>query len=387
VKAGWIGLGKLGYPCALALAAHGHEVYGYDIAVHGPRHDLCEEDLEKTRAAAGDRMHYMQSVAQVVDAASIVVIAVQTPHIPGYGGEAPAPPQPRDFEYAHLVGAVREVMAAAGRKPFTLVILSTTLPGTVGRLIRPLVTPWARLVYSPAFISLGTTIRDFSHPDYIICGSDYGFADPALRELYEFTQAPLVPCSHATGELIKVSRNALITSHIVFANYLMEIAHGVGADVDTVTGALGLEVRAGMGDGGPCRPRDLIALSWLSQRLGLSCDVAGMTGQAREAQMGFIAGVARTHCALTGLPAVILGAAYKPGTDLVAGSPGRLLARLMGPGADVRDDPPGAAAVFVIATRQPRYAAAAWPAGSVVIDPWGYIPDQRGVTVIRVGRQ
>jgi UDPglucose 6-dehydrogenase len=394
MKAGWIGLGKLGYPCALALAAYGdHEVFGYDVMVSGPRLDLREAGLAGTEAAAAGRMHYMDSVSAVVRESDIVVVAVQTPHAPEFGGEQPAPRERRDFEYAYLVQAVRDVARAAQeqQRHITLAVLSTTLPGTMDRLIRPLANPYTWLVYSPAFISLGTTIANFCSPEFIICAGDgAGQGRAMLRDLYLFTKSPVLKCDFVTGELLKVSYNALITNKIVFANMIMELACKTGADADMVTKALRLGFQGGMADGGACRPRDLIALSWLSGRLDISYDLAGALASAREEQTRWLASLACSYSSQSGLPVFIMGKAYKPETGLTTGSPGLLLASLLAgrePLYHLGLEKPHRAGVFVIATRHPEYAQESWPPGSVVIDPWGYIPDRQEITVIRIGRR
>jgi UDPglucose 6-dehydrogenase len=154
-----------------------------------------------------------------------------------------------------------------------------------------------------------------------------------------------------------------------------------------------------MGDGGHCHPRDLIAMSWLAQRLGLSTDVLGYMARAREAQSGWLADLVQQWADQTGLDVMILGKAYKPGSDLTGGSPALLLAHQLkerGVLFDHRDphtdlwfdgidgEP---ARVFVIATRHDDFLTCGFPPGSVVIDPHGYMPDQPGVTTIRVGRK
>jgi len=215
--------------------------------------------------------------------------------------------------------------------------------------------------------------------------------------------------SVVSAETIKVTYNTFLGAKLVFANAVMELCHDLGADVDEVTGALGMAHRrlispayltGGMGDGGGCHPRDNLALSWLAKRLGLSFDLFGTMMQARDAQTRWLADLTAEWAALTRLPVVILGKAYKPGTNITAGSPALLLADLLG-----RRDPELLAnhwdphvdtvavvtnlspAVYVVATRHPEFAEMEFKAGSVVVDPWRYLPDQEGVTVVRVGRR
>jgi UDPglucose 6-dehydrogenase len=415
VDLGWIGLGKLGLPCALVLASRGgHRVTGYDISrhprsiLHGQEQPPCEEGLEKL--LDGDHeLSVADSIAEVVEAAEVVFVAVQTPHGPDYGGDRPAPAERRDFEYQFLVSACRQVCAEASRqqKKITMVVVSTVLPGTCDRLVRPLLGDYVSLVYNPFFIAMGTVIRDFCAPEFVLAGSDNPVAAALLMEIYgELHDRPVVVVSIPTAELVKVSYNTFISMKVVFANMIMEICHRTGADCDNVVSVLGYAtervistryLRGGMVDGGPCHPRDLIAMSWLSERLDLSCDFMGDLVRAREAQAGWLADVAVEYAELRGLPLTLVGKSYKPETSLTDGSPALLVGSLLSARGrafghyglndalvTVRSATPR---VFLITTQHAEFTSLAWPEGSVVIDPFGYIRDRTGVTVIRVGRK
>lgn len=413
MNVGWIGLGKLGLPCAMVLAQH-HVVHGYDVS-DLPRQILNdeapapqEEGFDGLRAT-GLTVVVEDSVYDVVANTDVVFVAVQTPHAPAYGGEQPMPhTQRRDFEYAYLVQAVRDVAAAAARqrRPVTVVVVSTVLPGTTNRLLRPLTNAYTTLVYSPAFIAMGTTVADFQAPEFVIAGADQsGHTIPLRQVLARVHNRPVVVTSFESAEAVKVFYNTFISMKIVFANMLMEVCHKTGADSDVVVDALAMAtdrvispryLRGGMGDGGACHPRDLIALSWLADRLDLSYDLLGEMAHAREAQTMWLAGLADGYADQTGLPVVILGEAYKPGSDLTAGSPALLLRGYLEDGSrTVRVIDPhtgaggeiGGPAVYVIGARHPEWPAVAFPPRSVVLDPFGYIPDTPGVTVIRVGRK
>jgi len=413
MNVGWIGLGKLGLTCAAVLADRGHNVVGYDVSpwaadVLGGRAPApAEEGFE---ALDTSRIGLAPHIASVVASSDIVFVAVQTPHAPAYGGETPAPEERRDFEYGYLVNAVREVcrQARAQEKRITLVVVSTVLPGTCNRLLRPLLNDWVRLVYNPFFIAMGTTVLDFLNPEFVLLGVDKVTDLGDLCALYDtLHDVPHKVMSIESAELTKVSYNTFISMKIVWANTLMEICHKTGADCDDVVDALELAtdrvisskyMRGGMGDGGHCHPRDLIAMSWLAERLDLSYDLLGDMAYAREEQSAWLARLVGEWRDQTGLEVVILGKAYKPESPLTGGSPALLLRHQLGNvrawDAHVDREVPQAATsffdvpyVYVIATRHPEYAKQVYPAGSVVIDPWGYIPDQPGVTVVRVGRK
>ncbi len=409
---GWIGLGKLGLPCALVLAHHGHRVTGYDVSDH-PRKILegveplpQEKDLDVLAAMA--HIELAGSIGDLVVASDVVFVAVQTPHAPAYGGERPVPQERRDFEYGYLIQAVRDVAAEAERqgKHVTVVVVSTVLPGTFNRHLRPLINRWTTLVYNPFFIAMGTTIADFRAPEFVLIGADREDDWKPLAEIYRAVHArPIRAVSIESAELAKVAYNTFISMKIVYANTVMEMCHKTGADCDAVTEVLAAAtqrvtspayLRGGMGDGGACHPRDLIAMSWLAERLDLSTDLMGYLACAREAQTRWLADLVQQWAQQTGLNVLVLGTAYKPESDLTAGSPALLLiGMLRARGLDVADHDPHVdgesivtgAALYVIGCQHVAFRTVDYAPGSVVIDPFGYIPDRAGVTVIRIGRK
>jgi UDPglucose 6-dehydrogenase len=420
VKIGYVGLGKLGCPCAVALDAAGHEVIGYDVSPEPARY-LEERKVPYLEEGLADLLvDHTVTVAPSIDALvaagpEVIFVAVQTPHAPDYDGTKPAPAERRDFEYGYLVAAVRAVATATLRHghEVTIVIVSTVLPGTFNAHLRALANPFATLTYSPAFIAMGTTVADFTNPEFVLVGADDPIHAEPLAEVFgKVHDRPLRVVSITSAELTKVAYNVYLSAKIAFANYVGEIAHKVGADADEVTGSLALAtdrivspryMAAGMGDGGGCHPRDLIALSSLAERHSLSFDLADALMSAREAHSGWLAGEVASWSALTGLPVVVLGKAYKPETNLVLGSPAALLMhqiKAMGVKRVGQYDPhmgSGSAevfkawtsdpAIYFVATKHARFLDAEFPPGSVVLDPFGFMPDRLGVTLVRIGRK
>lgn len=413
MNVGIVGLGKLGFPIALAIESKGHAVYGWDASaavqesVRGRRfphrEDGLPELLERTRLE-------LVPVEALVELADIVFVAVQTPHEPSLEGSTRLPSYTRDFDYSFLIDAVNSVAqaAAAQEKRLTLAVISTVLPGTMEREVKPLLPPGVALAYNPFFTAMGTTVRDFLHPEFVLIGTDRAAdGDPPLPRFYRTVHdRPLFETDIKTAELIKVAYNTFIGQKIVFANAMMEICHKIGADVDDLATALALArdrivspryLSGGMGDGGPCHPRDNIALSWLSGEAGLSHDIFADVMQAREDQTQWLADLIAERA--NGLPIVVLGKAFKPESDLAEGSPALLLASILdergiqfahhdghidGAGPPIEQRSPS---LFFVATRHPEYRDAKFPPNSVVLDPWGYIPDQDRVTVVRIGRR
>jgi UDPglucose 6-dehydrogenase len=397
---GWVGLGRLGAPCAAALAKYGgHEVVGYDVRGTDPN----DYDFAGLPSVA-----LCDTVAEVVDRTDrVVYVAVQTPHSPAYGGEVPTPDEPREFEYQYLVSAVRAVVNAVNhrRRDVTVVVVSTVLPGTFDRLLRPILntSEYVEAVYHPFFIAMGTVVEDFIDPEMTLFGEDLPGTSDVVRELYApIHDAPAPTLSIPSAELAKVAYNTFISMKIVYANLLAEMCDATGADVDQVTDALVRAnqrllspryLRAGMGDGGACHPRDNVALSALARRHGLSADLMGFLTEAREAQARRQAQLIQHWSELTRLPVVLLGRAYKPNVDLVDGSPALLLADALTalgvPFQHVDADVHRLEShVYFVATAHDEYRSLAFPAGSVVIDPFGYLGvDDPTVTYVTPGRR
>ncbi len=414
---GFVGLGKLGLPCALAMGSKGVQVVGYDIdpSVANYLRDKRIPYLERHVDAllAHTSLRVLPSVQEVVAQADLVFVTVQTPHRPEFEGRTPIPAEREDFEYAYLISACRAVVAAAEQlaKQVTMVVVSTVLPGTIGHHVRPLLGRFVRLVYNPFFIAMGTTVDDFLNPEFVLLGADVHEEDDVVGQLYRrIHDKPLVRTSIESAELIKVSYNTYISLKIVWANTMMEMCEKTGADVDVVTDTLARAtdriispryMRGGMGDSGGCHPRDNIAMSWLGRQLDLSFNLFDTVMSAREQQTHFLARLVQKWQRLTGLTVCLMGTTYKPETNLELGSAALLLGHVLQAdyGLTMQTCDPYARTeltiseavsqtrVFFIGTRHDIWQRTAWPTGAVVIDPWGYIPDTPGVVVIRIGRK
>lgn len=405
---GMVGLGKLGLPVATAMAARGLDVYGYDPHVWQYPADLSyEQGLEEVAKDARGRMHFC-GLNEVIQNCDVIMVAVQTPHEPRFEGVTPLPEDRADFDYSFLRRAVAQTggEAALQGRQVTLAIISTVLPGTMEREIRPLLGSHAKLVYNPSFIAMGTTIRDFIDPEFVLLGGD---EDDRVADVYRKLR-PFMPFYRTTienAELIKVAYNTFIGLKVAFANTLMEVCHKAGCDVEAVTGALKKAHRrlispaymdGGMGDGGGCHPRDNIALSWLARELDLSHDLFEDVMACREDQARWLADLVLEHQRRTGLPVGILGIAYKPGSHITTGSPARLVKAMLKecPNSVSTYDPHvgigteetrGSAGpmVWLVGCKHHEFPDLKFPTGSVVIDPFRYMPDQDGVTVVRIG--
>ena len=419
MKIGLVGLGKLGTPVALALSLRGHDVMGYDIDPSRmqkdvfPHRELGPDGEPSIEPLLRESAIRFASLDEVVAQAEIVFVAVQTPHEPEYEGTTRLPDERGDFDYSWLKDAVADTARAIQRlgEDRVVIVISTVLPGTIRREIVPLINEHVKLCYNPFFVAMGTTIRDFLNPEFVLFGMRDPEAAENARELYGTLHSrPVYETSIENAELIKVAYNTFITMKVCFANTLMEISHKVeGCDVDQVSGALALATQrllspaylsGGMGDGGGCHPRDNIALSWLARELDLSNDWFEGVMLARERQTDWLVDLVEEHHTRGGFSerrVGIYGRAFKAGTNLTVGSPATLLRNLLeergfsvdmfDPHIDEGPCPFSEPGVYVIATKHEEFGDSDWeyPAGSVVIDPWRYVPDREGIEIVPVG--
>ena len=217
----------------------------------------------------------------------------------------------------------------------TLVLISTVLPGTTRRELAPLMNNTG-LVYNPYLIAMGTVADDMINPEMIMIGTEWGLKGKLCRERSELLESfyntvcdnyPRVEMgTWEEVESMKIFYNTFISNKIALVNMMQDVAQKLGnMDVDRVTQALAdstkritgkAYMKAGMGDGGACHPRDNIALRWLARELGLGYDLFEGIMTAREKQAEHMAKAILEH----GKNIFFTSDSYKPGTDLVDGS-------------------------------------------------------------------
>ena len=318
MKVGFIGIGKLGLPCAEAIAQKGHEVEGYDVA-----------------KVTSDNITVVDTVKDVVANKEIVFVAVPTPHDPAYDGRAPtAHLDPKDFSY----DIVKKVLTQANEhmnKDQLLVLISTVLPGTVRNQLVEL-TDNSRFIYNPYLIAMGSVAWDMVNPEMVMIGTEDGTETGDAKELVDFYKTIMennpryVIGTWDECECIKVFYNTFISTKIGLVNMIQDVAQRQGnINVDVVTKALADStmrimgpqyMTAGMGDGGGCHPRDNIALRYMAQELNLGYDIFDAIMNAREIQAKNVALELVKYAEETNMPIFIHGKAYKPGVEYCDGS-------------------------------------------------------------------
>jgi UDPglucose 6-dehydrogenase len=405
-----VGLGKLGMPTAIVMSQHGYQVRGYDLDPHHMTVDsLPPYELDADRRGplnaqlSADLPLSFGSLDEVVNESKCVFIAVETPHGELYEGVTPLPETRADFSYEALTAAVRAIVEVA-RRPVEIGIISTVLPGTVRAAILPLIGPHT-LVYCPQFIAMGTVAYNLRNPEFTLLG--YGDRKPVfVKEVLEelrITSAPTFEVAYESAELAKVAYNTFVGAKVTVANVIQQISQQVGASSSEVFSILRSAdqrlnspsyVGPGMGDGGPCHPRDNIALSWLARELDLGADLFTALMLQRQAYIEWLG--QEFTAAAGGRPMVLLGTAYKPGTPLETGSSSVLLANLLA--ADGKEvtlvrTPEDLATVdlgarpsaFFLGCPAPEFLATRFPAGSVVVDPWHELEPADDIEVLRIG--
>ena len=339
-----IGLGKLGASMAAAFAARGFDVIGVDVdqrsidLVNEGRAPVQETGLNELIAANRERIRATKSHEEAVLGSDISFVIVPTP-----SDERGA------FSLEYAKSAFREIGKALGRRNayHNVVLTCTVLPGSTRQALIPILEMESGKVagrdfgvcYSPEFIALCSIINDFLHPDFTLIGEIDERAGAELESLYsQVTEngAPSARMSLENAELPKISINTFVTTKITFANMLAEICEKLpGGDVDVVTRALGMDSRIGrkyltgsIGYGGPCFPRDNVALSFIANELGVKASLADTTDSMNRAIAGKVSKRILSFVS-PGATVAILGLSYKPFSHVTEESQGVYIAQLL----------------------------------------------------------
>jgi len=402
MKIGFIGTGKLGMPCAEAIASKGHDVTGYDVAKR-----------------TSHQVKMFSTIKGAVQGRDIVFVAVPTPHDPDYDGRAPtAHLEPKDFNYDIVKGVLAEANKHMTQDQL-LVLISTVLPGTTRKQFIDLV-PNTRFVYNPYLIAMGSVAWDMVNPEMVMIGTEDGKATGDAKQLVDFYKTIMENNPrYEIGtwdecECIKVFYNTFISAKIGLVNMIQDVAQKQGnINVDVVTDALAKStmrimgpqyMKAGMGDGGGCHPRDNIALRYMANELNLGYDLFDSIMEAREVQAKNIALELVNHAKENAMQIVIHGKAYKPNVEYCDGSYSLLIGHYceeagckpvyIDPLTDDNFSPAGPAVFLLAHSASTTYKYTGKdsadklyctiPNGSIVVDPWrSYVNEN--CTVIHYG--
>lgn len=321
-RVGVIGAGYVGLVTGVCLATLGHTVTLRDIdpakvdALNAGRVPIYEPGLETLMEEHRERLTYTLSLEQMLDASDLVFVAVDTP--PTYSGDA---------DLSRVMGVVAE-LEKTGADPRHVLIMKSTVPVGTGERVRAELDARGLdkvgYVSNPEFLKEGAAIVDFMRPDRVVIGDfdpDHG---DRVAELYAPLGAPIIRTSVPSAEMVKYASNAFLATKISFINEIANVCEEVGADVSVVAEGMGLDsrigpsfLRAGIGFGGSCFPKDVAALKQLAGNSGYHFQLLTSVIEVNELQKRRVVGKLKKHLGgeLEGKRIALLGLAFKPETD------------------------------------------------------------------------
>jgi len=345
-----VGLGKLGLPFVVSLASRGFQVIGVDIdekkvrAINSGISPVSETNLQEMLTRYKDSIVATLDYNYALKNSDVTFVFTNTPSNPD-----------GSYSTRQLESACREIGKALRDKGVfhVVVITSTVLPLTCEETLKPILEEHSRkkcgvdfgLCHTPEFVALGSVIHDFLDPDFFLIGE----SDPKSGQIVENifrknSKAKIVRTNIVNAELAKIAINCFLTMKISFANTLGEVCEKLpNANANTVTSILGLDhrisagfLKAGLGYGGPCFPRDNKAFSFLAKQLGCQSWLAEATDRVNTIQVKRV--IEKVKSILRGKGTVaVLGLSYKPNTEIVEASQSLEIAKnLSGLGYEVK---------------------------------------------------
>jgi UDPglucose 6-dehydrogenase len=373
VKLAVIGCGYVGLVSGSCLAEAGHDVVATDndtsriATLQAGKIPIYEPNLDKVLDAVvrEGRLRFTADCAEAVRAADIIFICVGTP--PTESGEA-------DLS---AIDNVARLIAKESRSP-KLVIEKSTVPAQTGEQLKRALQVYARdagarfrVASNPEFLREGTAVEDFFHPDRIVIGVEDNESEQQLREVYRpilegkfrcpvhqpdcppVATPDFVVTTIASAELIKHASNSFLALKISYANVLADLCERLGGNVDEVTRAVGLDPRiggqflkAGLGFGGFCLPKDVQAFIKLADRAGIDFGLLKETERVNKQRVDqLLDKVKKALWVMKEKQIAVLGIAFKPNTDDIRLAPAiEVIRRLLAEGAVVRATDPEAMA-------------------------------------------
>lgn len=377
-----IGTGYVGLVTGVCLSKSGHTVTCVDIDPKkidslrlgvSPIFEPGIEELLAEGVAAGTLRFETPADGWRDLVSDVTFVAVGTPMAPNGSADLSA------------VRAVVSSLAREADRPFVLVMKSTVPPGTgaalTERYVQHAATPIA-YVSNPEFLREGHAIHDWFHTDRIVLGSDDAAALETMRALYADIDAPVLATDVTSAETIKYASNAFLSTKISFINEIANLCDCIGADVDAVAHGLGLDARigaqflkAGIGYGGSCFPKDTRALDFISTLNGYQFTLLKSVIEVNNRQRLLpVVHLTRAMRDMHDRSVAVLGLSFKPNTDDVRESPALdIVPLLVEEGADVRVYDPIAASVLLPAGA--RRTETVWDAldgasAAVVVTEW-----------------
>jgi UDPglucose 6-dehydrogenase len=364
-----VGCGYVGLVTGACLAEAGHDVICTDIdakriaQLQAGGVPIYEEHLEEILAStrASGKISYTPDAGEAFRASDVIFICVGTP--PKGSGEA---------DLSAIDNVARQIAQEA--RSSKLVVEKSTVPARTGLELRRALNAYSRsnnikfrVASNPEFLREGTAVQDFFHPDRIVVGVEDELSASELREIYRpiiersfhcpahkgacpsGAKAEFLVTTINSAELIKHASNSFLALKISYANVIADLCEQIGADVEEVTHAMGLDsriggqfLRAGLGFGGFCFPKDLQAFVHLAESVGVKFDILSAAEKVNKQRIDrLISKVNKALWVAKGKRIAILGLAFKANTDDVRFSPALDVVKAMiGEGSDVHATDP-----------------------------------------------
>jgi len=378
-----VGLGRLGSPMAACFASKGFRVIGVDVDqkkvddLNGGFAPVSETGLHELLREPGLCLTATTDLELAVSQTDVTFVVTATPSEPD-----------GRFSLKHILPVCEKIGAALACKDkfHVVAITSTVMPGDCDGPIKAALEEASGgicgeqfgLVYNPEFIALGSVIKDFLKPDFVLLGANDPLSYARIAQIYEScVDSPVIKSmTRVNAELTKLALNSYVTAKISFANTLCRICETIpGCDIDVVTDAIGTDSRIGkkylkgaISYGGPCFPRDNRALATLAPEFA---DIPKTVDSFNRKQIKWLADFVLSIAGQGGI--TILGKTYKPGTDVTEESAGLLLQQeLESRAVPVANTYLGN--TVVIMQPDPKFADLDY-SGKLVIDCWRGFPE------------
>lgn len=347
MKIAIIGTGYVGLVTGTCLAEAGHDVVCVDIDTKKiarlkegdiPIYEPGLSELVRKNGQAG-RLRFTTDLA-TLDSPEVVFFALPTP--PNGDGEA---------DLSYVLGAAKDV--AKTLKTYTVLVNKSTVPVGTAKKVRTIVEAETKVsfdvVSNPEFLREGYAIEDFMNADRIVVGTSSQKARKVMEEVYHPLTAegvPLLVMDEASAEMTKYAANSFLATKISFMNEIANLCELVGADVDLVKNGIGMDARigmkflnAGIGYGGSCFPKDVLALERVANHHGYDFKLLRSVMDVNERQKRVLVDKIKRHFGddLSGVTLAMWGLAFKPDTDDIREAPSlALIAELREAGATIR---------------------------------------------------
>lgn len=338
---GILGAGWVGLVTGACLAELGHEVVIRDVvperieALREGRVPIHEADLPELLERNRERISFTLEMRDVAERADLMLVCVGTP--PTYSGDA-------DLS---AVWTLLDELPQLERR--AALVMKSTVPVGTGEKVRAALDArglaHVGYVSNPEFLAEGTAIRDFMKPDRVVVGAFVEEDSARVAALYETLETTIVRTDVNSAEMVKLASNAFLATRISFINEIANVCESTGADVTEVARGMGLDrrigpyfLRAGVGFGGSCFPKDVAALKQLAGNSGYHFQLLASVIDVNELQKRRLIGKLQKHLGvLAGKRIALLGLAFKAGTNDMREAPSLVLAsRLQAEGAHVR---------------------------------------------------